>query len=163
MKERATHKCYGCKEIFHNNELIKYASPGCKTMQWYCSKCYTNKLARERFLSEICRIFGVKAPGPQIWTERKRIIDTYGYTDDTIIDCLNYVYEIEKIQKKKPTLYFVTPPMVDKMKQYKHAEQSKAMSLVQATKQEIYEHIVPIKENIKNKKTIYNPDEWLGD
>lgn len=163
MNIRTTHKCYGCKETFRTDEMINYASLTATTTHWYCSKCYAEKLARERFLSEVCRIFGVKAPGPQIWTERKRIINTYGYTDDTIIDCLNYIYEIEKIQKKKPTLFFVTPPMVEKMKQYKRKEQSKAMSLVQATKQEVCEHIVPIKENIKNKKTIYNPDEWLGD
>ena len=154
---RATHKCFGCKEIFRTEEMINYNN------QWYCKKCHEEKLSREYFSAQVCRIFGIKAPGPKIWTERKRIVEKYGYTDKTIIDCLEYAYNVEHIQKKSTTLYFVSPPMIEKMKAYKRIEQSKAISLAQATNQEVYEHIVPIKENKKNQKKTYDPDEWLGD
>ena len=157
MSVRAIHKCFECKEKFRTDEMINYNN------KWYCKKCYEDKLARERFSDKVCKIFGVKAPGPRIWTERKRIIETYGYTDDTIVDCIEYAYNVEHITKKTITLYFVNPPMVEKMKAYKRANQAKAISLAQATNQQTFEHIVPIKENTKNQKKIYNPDDWLGD
>ena len=163
MNIKTTRKCYGCKESFRTSDMIEYAATGANIKHWYCKKCYTDKLARERFSEKICTLFGVKGPGPKIWTERKRIFDKYGYTDDTIIDCLDYIYNVEHIEKKSPTLYFVTPPMVEKMKQHKRAQQAVSIQLAQAFQQEKHEHIVRVKEDISNNKIIYNPDEWLGD
>lgn len=164
MKIRATHKCYGCKEVFRNADMVEYAALGTVTKHWYCQKCYADKLARERFSDKIRSIFGKESPGPQIWKERQDLFNKYGYTDDIIIDCLDYIYNVQHIEKKKPTLFFVKPPMVDKMKQYKRAQQAVSMQLAQATQQETYEHIVPVKENtINNNKIVYDPDEWLGD
>lgn len=163
MGVRVTHKCHDCKEVFRTSEMINYTSLGSKTSYWYCQKCYKEKIAREEFSQKICYIFGIKAPGPKIWTERKRIKDMYGYTDDTIVDCLDYVYNIEKTQKKSPTLFFVNPTTIEKMKQYQRKEKTKNMNLAQAMQQETHEYLVPIKENNTSQKKIYDPDEWLGD
>lgn len=163
MKPKTSHQCFGCKEVFRDEELIQYTPPGREKMHRYCKKCYENKLARERFTEKVCSLFGLKKPGPKLWTQRERIINEYGYTDDTIIACLDYIYNVKKNVKKMPTLYYVTPPMVDEMRQYMRAEEAKGMALAQATLQEKYNHIVPIKENETNQKQIYDPDEWLGD
>ena len=85
---RLTRKCAGCKQEFRKDELIQYATLSGKTTYWYCKDCYEEKLAREKFSNKICEIFGIKSPGPRIWTERKRLRDKYGYTDNTIIECL---------------------------------------------------------------------------
>ena len=162
MSAKTTYKCFDCKQIFRTEEMVQYAPTG-NTMHRYCKKCYENKLARELFSDKVCSIFGLKKPGPKLWTERERLINKYGYTDNIIIDCLDYIYNVKKIAKKAPTLYFVTPPMVDEMKQHMRAQETKGMMLAQATNQETYDHIVPIKENNINNKQTHNPDDWLGD
>lgn len=91
---RLTKLCHGCKQSFRKSELIDYASPGAKTMYSYCSKCLEEKHSRENFSNKVCSIFGIKTPGPLIWTQRKRLQDTYGYTDDIIVECLDYLYNV---------------------------------------------------------------------
>lgn len=158
---RSTHKCHICKEVFRNEEMV---IPNSKTFHWYCKKCYDKKIAQENFSNKVCKIFGIKAPGPRIWTERKRLIDTYGYTDETIVDCLDYIYNVLKKPKKVETIYLVNPTMVDEMMRYKRSQKIKSLNLAAALQTEIREHIVPIKENTNSKEKItYDPDEWLDD
>ena len=160
---RLTKQCFGCKEQFRKTELIDYAAPGTVTMHSYCPKCLAEKHARERFSAKIQELFG-ELPGPQVWTERKRIIEKYGYTDDTIIECLEYIYNIEKkVKKIKETLYFVTPPMVDKAKKWKKSEEYQAMSLARAAaeSQKSQEYIVPIQKSKIKTKELLNADDYL--
>jgi hypothetical protein len=100
MAIRPTHKCHVCKEVFRNEDMVSYTGPKAKTSYWYCKKCYNEKIEQEKFANKVCTIFGIKTPGPRIWTERKRLIDTYGYSDETIVDCLDYIYNVLKKQKK---------------------------------------------------------------
>jgi len=161
---RSTHKCHICKEVFRNEEMVNYASPRSKTAYWYCKKCYEDKLAQNNFSDKVCSIFGVKAPGPQIWTERKRLIDNYGYSDETIINCLDYVYNVLRKPKKSVTLYFVNPSMVDEMMKYRRKQKVQSLNLAAALQTEVREYVVPIKENTSSRKKImYDPDEWLDD
>lgn len=105
----------------------------------------------------------MKAPGPRIWTERKRLRDNYGYTDDVIINCLDYIYNIEHKKKLSESLCLITPISVDKMMKWKHKEQIKSNQLTAAYQTQVNEHIVSIQENITSKKENWNPDEWLED
>lgn len=158
---KLTKKCYGCKQDFRREELVDYASPMAKTMQSYCPKCLAEKQAREKFSNKVCMIFGIKSPGPRIWTERKRLIETYGYTDDIIVDCLEYIYIVEKKKKFAESLCLVNPPTVEKMKRWKTSEEYKARELARAVKMQTREYIVPIKENTTNNKEILNADDYL--
>ena len=99
--------------------MVNYATPRAKTSYWYCKKCYDEKMAQEDFSNKVCSIFGIKTPGPRIWTERKRLIDTYGYTDETIVNCLDYIYNVLKKPKKVETIYLVNPAMVDEMMRFR--------------------------------------------
>lgn len=155
--------CYGCKEKFLKEQLTKIWSFSGKTGNWYCAKCANEKNAREAFSNAVCSIFGIKAPGPRIWTERKRLIDTYGYTDNTIIDCLNYLYNVEKKKKIAESLCLINPTSVDRMISWKKTQEYKAIQLAAAYKTETKEHIVPIKENTTQKTEELNPDSWLED
>lgn len=152
--------CYGCKEKFRKEELIEYQPLGSKTPHNYCKKCLQEKQERERFSNAVCMIFGIKAPGPRIWTERKRLRETYGYTDQIIIDCLDYIYYILKKQKVAESLYLITPGLVADMQRYKKQQAEK---LAQAMNTEVKEYIVPVKENTTVKKETWNPDEWLDE
>lgn len=130
-------------------------------MHSYCPKCFKEKQARERFSNKVCSIFGLKSPGPRIWKERERLQNTYGYTDDIIIDCLDYIYCVEKKKKSVESLCLVTPYMVEKMLQYKKMQENKASGIIRAMQTKTKEYIVPIKENTSTKKENWNPDDWL--
>ena len=162
MAIRPTHKCHICKEVFRNEEMINYATPRSKTSYWYCKKCYNDKMAQEEFANKVCSIFGIKTPGPRIWTERKRLIDTYGYTDETIVNCLDYIYNVLKKPKKVETIYLVNPTMVDEMMRYRRNQHTESLNLVRAIQQTEYkEYIVSIQESKNKKKEILDSDEWL--
>jgi len=159
---RATKMCHTCKQTFRAEEIVSYASPKSNTFYNYCPKCLEEKQAKDRFVAKVCGIFGLKAPGPRIWTERKRLIDTYGYTDDTIVDCLDYIYNVEHKKKLSESLCLVNPPMVEKMKKYKSKEEYNAQKLIDAMKTKIQTYVVPIRENDEKKNAI-NLDDWLED
>ena len=163
MSQQKTLTCHTCKEKFLKSEMVEITSFSGKTSNWYCQKCANEKHAREAFSDVVCYIFGIKAPGPRIWTERKRLIDKYGYTDNVIIDCLKYLYKVEKKNKIAESLYLINPSSVDRMISWKKGEKREAMQLAAAYKTETKEHIVSIKENTTQKNEELNPDSWLED
>ena len=114
-----TKQCYECKQQFRREELVDYASPKAKITHSYCRACLEKKQARDNFSAKVSEIFGIKSPGPRIWTERKRLFETYGYTDDTIIDCLDYLYKVEKYKKFVESIALVTPTTVERAQRYK--------------------------------------------
>lgn len=159
---KLTKKCYGCKQDFRREELVDYASPAAKTMQSYCPKCLAEKQARERFASKVCEIFGLKKPSPRIWADRKRLIDTYGYTDDILIDCLHYLYEVEKVAKLSESLCLIKPSTVERMVQYKKQQEYQSYKIVNAINTNYKEYMVPV-EKKKERVNAWDPDEWLDD
>ena len=160
---RITRKCAGCKQEFRKDELIQYATLTGKTTYWYCKDCYEERLAREKFSTKVCEIFGIKSPGPRIWTERKRLVNTYGYTDDAIVDCLDYIYNVEKTNKLAESLALVTPRNMSNMKLWKATKQAQAGSIAAAiATTETKEYIVPVRENLHKKEEI-NLDDALLD
>lgn len=151
--------CHECRQIFRKNELIDYASPGTKTINSYCPKCLEEKRKRDYFAESVCQIFGIKAPGPILWTQRKRLINTYGYTDDVIIDCLKYLYDIKNMKKLSETLVLVTPKSVNEMMNYK---KEKSGQFIRAMQMQSKKYVVPIKEEKENKiEENLDPDDWL--
>ncbi len=157
-----TRKCFGCKEDIRKDEMIQYSSLSGKTSHWYCKKCYEEKMARERFQTKVCEIFSIKTPGPLIWTQRKRLRDTYGYTDDAIIDCLEYIYKVENFKILKESLGLVGPRSMSNMKTWKNEQKAKASSIAAAiANTETKEYIVPVRENTTKKKEINLDDALL--
>lgn len=156
-------KCYGCKENFRREELVSYASANSNTFHNYCLKCLKEKQDRENFSNKVCQIFGLKAPGPRIWTERKRLQDKYGYTDNVIIDCLEYIYNVERKKKLADSLCLVSPITVNKMIKYKQAQETEARQIIEAMRMEQTEQIVSIRESNTEHKTKWNPDDYLDD
>lgn len=159
---KSTLKCYGCKEVFRREELISYASPNAKTSNNYCPKCYAEKLAREKFSQTVCQIFGLKAPGPRIWAERERLRDTYGYTDDTICDCLKYIYEVNKTKKLSESLCLVTPTNVEKMMKMKRNQEFRKNVIDEAMHTKYNVKYIDVRENEGYQDNEqYNLDELL--
>lgn len=157
------YKCFSCKELFPVNSLTEYAGINAKEFHKYCSKCLEEKKEREKFSDTVCRIFGIKSPGPRIWTERKRLILTYGYTDDIIVNCLKYLYDTKHLKKLQETICLVNPTNVDKMLKWRREQATKALLIGAATNTSTKEYIVPVQENNKVIKEELNPDDWLDD
>ncbi len=112
--------------------MIQYSSISGKSTYWYCQSCYEEKLAREKFQQKVCQIFGLESPGPLIWTQRKRLIDKYGYTDDAIVDCLDYIYHVKHMDKLKESLGLVGPRSMDEMKKWRAWKKAQANNIVAA-------------------------------
>ena len=163
MPIKLTRKCYGCGESFRKENMIEIFSISGKTSQWYCVKCANEKHVRDAFSDKVCQIFGLKTPGPRIWTERKRLQNTYGYTDDIIVDCLDYIYNVKKFRKLVESLALVKPSMVDEMMTYKKHQDYNNNKIITAMDTEMKEYIVPLKKKIEKKKEQLNPDDYLFD
>lgn len=156
---RAVLKCFGCKQPFRREELVQYVSDHAEIPHWYCSTCLAEKEEKDYFYVEICKLFGLKAPGAKIWTQRKRIIDTYGYDDKTIIECLKFLFETTNV-KKLESLGLVTPQSVEAMRAWKREKEQLGNNVTQAIRTNIKERQVSVKENKRTKVEI-NPDDWL--
>lgn len=150
---KLTRVCSKCKQSFRKEEMIQYASLRAKKALWYCPQCYQERRERELFSDKVCEIFGLKSPGPRIWKERQRLRDTYGYTDNTIIDCLDYIYNVRKTKKLAESLVLVTPRSVEEMKQYKRSEKGKAGGFIAAMQVPTIVEEVTIEENTSSNKT----------
>lgn len=155
--------CHVCRESFLREQMVQYCSNRAKNAFWYCPKCLEEKQAKERFSDQVCKIFGLKSPGPRIWTERKRLVDKYGYSDQILIDCLDYIYNVEHKKKLAESLCLINPVMVDKMMRYKRQKDEVGISLTQAIKTETHEYIAPIRQPKAPKKQKLNPDDFLDD
>lgn len=161
---KETKQCYVCKQQFRKNELVDYASPRAKILHSYCKKCLEEKKAKDSFSDAVCYIFGIKMPGPRIWTERKRLIDTYGYSDQTIVDCLNYLYNVKKMKKLTESICLVTPVTIHEMLEYEKQKSFEITYMAKAFETETVEHFVPTPKRKKQVQKIeYDPDEWLDD
>ena len=159
---KLTRKCAGCKQDIRKDEMIQYASLTGQTVYWYCKPCYEEKLARERFQMKVCEIFGIKTPGPLIWTQRKRLKEEYGYTDDAIIDCLEYIYNVKHMNKLKESLGLINPRSMAEMKKWRAAKTSVASGIIAAiATAETKEYVVPIQENNKKRAEINLDDALL--
>ena len=159
-----TRKCYGCKQDIRKEEMVQYSSPSGKTSYWYCKNCYEDKIEREKFSNKVCEIFGIKSPGPVIWTQRKKLRDTYGYTDSAIVDCLEYIYNVMKLRKLSESLVLVNPKNMSNMKAWRAEQKARASSIAAAiANTEVREHVVKIRENTKKKKEINLDDALLDD
>lgn len=159
-------QCHKCHKEFRVEELVSYCTAMAKKPNNYCPKCLEWVQEDERFRMEVCRVFGLKGPGvgPQINRERDKLMTEYGYTMDTITECLRYVYDIKKIIPIKATLYFVTPIMIDEMNKYKRMQKAEGNSLAQAMNiTTITEHIVPEKKEVKETKPKFDFDSFFDD
>lgn len=157
-----TRKCHGCKQDIRKDEMIQYSTVSGKTSYWFCKNCYEEKIGREKFQNKVCQIFGIVSPGPLIWSQRKRLRDTYGYTDDAIIDCLEYIYNVEHMKKLKESLGLVNPRSMENMRKWRANKNAQAGSLIAAmANMEVVEHKVLARENISKRKEINLDDALL--
>ena len=160
---KLTRQCFGCKQDIRKDEMIEYSSITGKTSHWYCKDCYEEKLARERFQNKVCQIFGLKSPGPTIWTQRKQLQTKYGYTDDAIVDCLDYIYNVKHAKKLYESLGLVNPKNMMEMRTWRMNEQKKGVRIAASIEntQTTEEKVVTVLEKKRQKEKINLDDALL--
>lgn len=96
--------------------------------------------------------------------ERKRLITQYGYTDSTIMDCLDYLYNVLKMKVLSKSLCLVTPTNIERMKKYKREQAMAAGYIIAAANTPIIERKVAITENIDEPRNDEEDlEEWFED
>ena len=133
MGERKTYKCHTCKQIFLTQEMVAEIQ-GKQTFH-YCQKCHNERVEEQEFMKTVCEIFGLKRPGSRIWKDRAQLKNDYGYTDQTIIDCLNYIYNVKNMKKLSNSLCLVKPQMVNEMMNWKRINANKGQLMAAAAQQ----------------------------
>lgn len=140
-----TKKCSSCKESFINKELVEYRGVN------YCRYCLKEKMEREKFQTKVCEIFGLKSPGPVIWKQRKKLLEQ-GFTDDNLIKCLDYLYNVLGKKKISETLIYVNNGTVGAANAYfkeKEKYESLTNKQVLPEKKEVRMIKPPVKKEIK--------------
>lgn len=90
--------------------------------------------------------------------------DKYGYSDDAIVDCLDYIYHVEKKDKLVESLALVNARSMNSMKAWRADQKARASSIAAAiATTKTAEYVVPITENKKKKEEINLDDALLED
>ena len=163
MAQRKTLKCYVCGETFRREEMTSYASPGRKVSHYYCKRCYEEKLEKDDLMQEVGRIFGENFNWPRFWKDRNRLRDEYGYTDDTIADCLRFLYEVKNVKKLSASLALVTPTNVEEMMKYKRSGEWRRNMFEEAMNTQYKITYIDVRENTQKEVVLDNLDDFLDD
>ena len=166
MAVRPNLKCKGCGKMFPRNELISYAGRGGVSFN-YCPECYDIKLKHEKFSDFICAIFCIRAPGPRIYAERKRLNEN-GFTDKTIMMTLEYIYRICGEDNSLASLFKVTKENAELAKNYFDQEraafelQEQQLAVAEEAKIQYASIQKPQKQKTKQKYNLDNleEEEW---
>ena len=153
--------CSKCKTKYPKESMILYKN------QKFCQECYKKKLKDEEFFNFICLLFGLKSPGPKIYSQRKKLRENYGYTDETIMKTLSYLFEVKHCNKAFESLGLINPKNVEEAISYYKKEEYKNKKILDAlkqTKEELQIFNVPLlKENNNKLKNKIDLDNLLLD
>ena len=152
--------CCSCKEKIPREEIIFYGSQ--ENQMKYCPTCYQEKRKREIFYDFVCELFGIRSPGPKIYSQRKRLKDSYGYSDEVIMKTLEYLYKIKKLNKGFETLGLVNPKNVDEALCYFADIEKEKEKMANFEPKKIKKIIVPVKPS-ERKVELINLDDYLED
>lgn len=95
-KDTKSVKCHMCGEQVLITERVADTQG-----YWYHPNCLEQQEKRTELLNYICMLFGLKKPGPIVFSQLKRFTQGYGYTYDGILKALKYHYEIKHGDKEK--------------------------------------------------------------
>lgn len=150
-------KCYGtCGNKYPKEELINYKGNN------YCFKCHKEKLMREKFAQKVCDIFKIKAPGPRIWAERKRIQETFGFTDETLIMTLEYIFNVKQVKYLSESLCKINAKTVDEALTYWRVEKNQEEMIEKEAEKPITIHLVRVENKVKKNKLTDGFDEFFN-
>ena len=86
--------------------------------------------------------------------ERKKLKTTYGFTDETIMKTLDYLFNVKKLNKGYESIGLVNPQTVEEAKNYFEEKKKNEEKLKEAEKTRIEKVIIPIKKKERKVELI---------
>lgn len=115
-----------------------------------CPKHYKEAVENEKFNNYICELFGIKSPGPLIFTQRKRL-NEQGFTDETICHTLDYLFNVKKLNKAFESLGLINSQTVEEAYNYHLSQKGKTVELKE---NKVVEHVVSVKKKERKKNIL---------
>ena len=154
---KPTLKCYKCGEQVPRGDLVEYTTMRSKNPHRYCPKCLKTIQDTERFYNKVTEFYKDGISWATINKRKAALYETYGYTDQTIIDCLEYAYKVKGYVVLEKVLGIVKPPLVEEMLQYKKAQDAKENKIVNAIIEGTKKYDLP---QIRRRENMKKPKEW---
>ncbi len=152
--------CKTCHKRLNKQEMVFYIDG------YYCPKCYQERISRETFSRYVCELFNLKAPGPRIWKQRKRLREKYGYDDETIILTLDYLFFVEKRKFIEETIGLVAPWSVERARKWSE-ETKRDTWLLEVAKRKsdavLKKEKVSVQDVVNGKKAPINLDDLFAE
>lgn len=166
MYLKPTLKCHKCGEQFPRDDLVEYVTRRAINPQRFCPQCLKKIQEEEYFYKRITEFYKDDISWSTINKRRKALYETYGYTDNTIIDCLEYAYTVKGYVVLEKILGIVKPPLVEEMLQYKREKEFKENKIVNAIIDSFTDTRelpkIHVRENMKpKKKTTWDDENYL--
>lgn len=147
--------CYRCKEKLERTEAAKekdkYFHPECLVLHQEAADLY----------SYICFLFGLKTPGPRIYTQIKTYIEKNNYTYNGIKLALKYFFEVKHNNTSIETIGIV-PYVYDEAQEYFKNTEHRQADIAKIIGEKIEETpiIIDVKStpNRKTKKRLIDMD-----
>lgn len=118
-------KCYECKTNVAKADAIHEGG------HYFHNGCFVVYTNRQAFAAYVCQLYGLKAPGPVIYSQRKNFIEKYGYTDDGMIKALRYAYEVKHIKiTKAESRIGIIPSVYEDAQKFFEAQERKQNKIV---------------------------------
>lgn len=147
--------CVNCHQKFSRKEIVNFNGKN------LCFECHKEASEKNAFDIFICQLFGLKKPGPKIYSQRKNLLER-GYSLNAIRQTLDYLFNIKGLSKKEATIgiLLTNPEYFDEAKEYyrKENQNIENWSIAAQEQAAAKRFIVPIRESVKEQKKI-NLDE----
>lgn len=147
--------CPFCQNKVDGDEAILYKG------RRHHPNCYQEILIKEELYEYICKLFTLKAPGPNNFRLIKRFREENGYTYTGILNALKYFFEVQhgSINKANERIGIV-PYVYDEAQEYYRRQERKQ----EAVAKEITEAIestkttvkVEVHKKVEKKKALYD-------
>lgn len=160
QKQAKSVKCHMCGEQVLVSERVADDQGF-----WYHPDCLDLQLKRTELLNYICMLFGLKKPGPVVFTQLKRFTQNLGYTYDGILKALKYHYEIQHGDKEKANEAIgIVPYIYDESMNYWNFIKTKQKQIVNEIEPTLHPPKIQItiqSDKPKRAKEKYNFDDLL--
>ena len=163
---KPTLKCYKCGQQYPRGDIVEYTTTRSKVPHRYCPNCLKIAQDTDYFFAKVAEFYKKDIPWATINNRRNKLRETYGYTDKTIIDCLEYAYNVKGYVVLEKALGIVKPSLVEEMFQYKKQQEYEnnkiATAFIDGINNKVEIPRIRIRENTR-KKPDWNIDDYFFD
>lgn len=129
----------------------------------YHADCCKKQKDRDELISYICNLFGLKKPGPVVYSQLKRFVEVQKYTYEGILHSLQYFYDVKKGSKQKANQAIgIVPYVYDEAQDYytKLSYKQDKVAEVVSKQMEKTPVVIRVKKQEIKEKPQYNLEDF---